>query len=393
MVFMLMHSFLSLQIHLNVFFFSNRKSLLVSETMDSGLLGEHLLQTLLHAWDQLLKPACPQLPDSLHSEKSLTQYGIVVPFGARLWAVPIQCPSVARSSYLVDQDNDWAFKSVSLHCVETEPYDTENLRFFEDCKFLTDPVEVFTFDFNKPSQLKAYYEGENDGKLVPFQFDGTADAIAVWFDIMLDEDITISTSPLLDYKQCCWDQALFRFRRRMFKSMNVRVGCGGGKLKFDVVQESTVVEQKVDENLTNVSSNLSSAEIVPEIPVSIELLRFLNNKPLQDYLFKFAETFEKVGHVLDLSPFPTLGLRFVQTKNASLVCVLKTEQDVKAVHEFMKDNNLDETKVKCIVRNELAPICIGGVEKPFDFIFNNLFQSTGELNDSNKSSSDISNLK
>lgn len=375
-------------------FFSCRKSLLVSETMDSGLLGEHLLQTLLHAWDQLLKPACPQLPDSLHSTKPLTQYGIVVPFGARLWAVPIECPSVARSSYLVDQNNDWAFKSIWLHCVETEPYDTENLRFFKDCKFLTDPVEIFTFDFNKPSQLKAYYEGENDGKLVSFQFNGRADAIAVWFDIMLDEDITISSSPLLDYKQCCWDQALFRFQRTMFKSMNVRVGCGGGKLKFDVVQEkSTIVEQKVDENLTNVLPNLSSAKIVPEIPVSIELLRFLNNKPLQDYLLKFAETFEKVGHVLDLSPFPTLGLRFVQTKSASLVCVLKTEQDMKAVHEFMKDNSLDETKVKCIVRNELAPICISGVEKPFDFIFNNLFQSTGELNDSNKSSSDISNLK
>lgn len=361
--------------------------------MDSGLLGEHLLETLLHAWDQLLKPACPQLPDSLHSDKSLTQYGIVVPFGACLWAVPIQCPSLARSCYLVDQDNDWAFKSVWLHCEETEPYDTENLRFFEDCKFLADPVKIFTFDFNKPSQIRAYFEGENDGKLVYFQFDGSADAIAVWFDIMLDEDITISSSPLLENKQSCWDQALFRFKRTVFKSMSVRVGCGGGKLKFDVIQENTDVERKVDENLTNIPSKLSSAEILPEIPVSIELLRFLNNKPLQDSLLKFTKSFDKVGHVLDLSPFPTLGLRFVQTNSASLVCVLKTERDVRAVREFMKDNNLDETKVKCIVRKELATICISGEEKPFDFIFNNFFQSTGELSDSNTFHSDMSYLK
>lgn len=361
--------------------------------MDSGLLGEHLLQTLLHAWDQLLKPACLQLPDSLHSEKSLSQYGIVLPFGARLWAVPIQCPSIARSSYLIDQNTDWAFKSVWLHCEETEPYDTENLRFFEDCKFLADPVKIFTFDFNKPSQLKAYYEGENDGELVSFQFEGTADAIAVWFDIMLDEDITISSSPLLENKHCCWDQALFRLKRTMFKSMSVRVGCGGGKLKLDVVQENSDVERKVDETLTNVSSNLSSAVIVPEIPVSIELLRFLNNKPLQDDLFKLANSFDKVGHVLDLSPFPTLGLRLVQTKSATLVCVLKTEHDVKAVQEFVKDNNLDQTKVKCIVRKELATVCISSGEQPFDFIFNHFFQSTGELSDSIKSSSDLSNLK
>lgn len=370
-----------------------RKCLLVTETMDSGLLGEHLLQTLLHAWDQLLKPACPQLPGSLHSEKPLTQHGIVLPFGACLWAAPIRCLSVAHGSYLINQSESWAFKSIWLHCEEIEPYDAENLRFFKDCEFLADPVKVFMFDFNNPTELKGYYEGKNDGKTVSFKFKGKSDAIAVWFDIMLDEDITISSSPLLDNQHCCWDHALFRFKRTMIESVEVKVGCGGGKLKCYVVQENIDDVKRIDENLTNVIPHLSNTEIVQELPVSMELLRFLNNKPLQDYLFKIVEQFDKVGHVLDLSPFPTLGLRLVQTKCANLVCVLKSKQDVKAVQEFIKDNNLDQTKVKCIVRKELSPICISGGEKSFDFIFNNCFQSTGELIDSNSSSSDVSNLK
>lgn len=39
-------------------------------------------------------------------------------------------------------------------------------------------------------------------------YDGQLDAIAVWFELHLDDEITISTAPNAS-ESCCWDQAIF----------------------------------------------------------------------------------------------------------------------------------------------------------------------------------------
>uniref|UniRef100_A0A1B6JHC6 Uncharacterized protein n=2 Tax=Homalodisca liturata TaxID=320908 RepID=A0A1B6JHC6_9HEMI len=360
----------------------HRKSLVVTETMDAGLLGEHLLQTLLHAWDHLLLPPCPQLLNFLETGAPIGQYGVVVPFGARLWASPIRCPSVARRNYLTNADRStWNFRNTWLFSDFSEPYDTENLRIVKDCKFLCDPVEVFTFDFNDPSQLKDYFEGKNDGKCVSFEYDGKSDAVAVWFDLMLDEDITISSSPHSIETQCCWDQAIFRFKKPQ-ESIKLSASCVGGKLVFDIISEATKNFKSSDENLSNLQTSLSSASIISDFAVSPEMVCFLNNKQLQDYFFGLPKNFNTINSVLDLSPFPLFGLRCLQLKGANLVCVLNSDQEIGALKEFVKDNNLQPEKVKCVKKSDLDDLLSDDCEL-FDIIVNNIFELNGELKESN----------
>lgn len=38
----------------NVFFFLSRVSLVVTETVDAGLFGEGIVESLIHAWEHLL---------------------------------------------------------------------------------------------------------------------------------------------------------------------------------------------------------------------------------------------------------------------------------------------------------------------------------------------------
>lgn len=339
----------------------------MTETMDCGLLGEHLVQTLLHAWDTLLRPACsqPQLLAAIDSETPLQDFGLVIPFGAIMWAAPLRCPTLAQRYYLLHTD-PWGFGNVWLYSDSNEPYDTENLRNIRDCKFLSEAVKVLTFDFNSPSQLKRFYDGLNDSVCFSFEFDGKSDALAVWFDILLDEDIVISTSPFKAHEQCSWDQALFQFNKPQ-KSFKVKAICKEAKLNFEILPNST----EGDQTKLNV-----------EIGVSVEVIRYINNNELQNVLYLLPEQFMKVTNVLDLSPFPTLGLRFLQLNNVNLVCVLKSEKEVLAVKEIMKANNILSEKIRFVKRNEIEDFFFKNCDK-FDFIMNNVFEATGELSEVN----------
>ena len=73
-----------------------RVSLVVTETVDAGLLGEGILQSLIHAWDHLLLPP--------GSEDQMANVGRVVPAAAGVWVVPIECIHIARKYRLLNLD-------------------------------------------------------------------------------------------------------------------------------------------------------------------------------------------------------------------------------------------------------------------------------------------------
>lgn len=64
--------------------------------MDAGLLGEGILQSLIHAWEHLLLPP--------GSEDQVANVGKVVPEAADLWIVPIECLHIARKYQLQKPD-------------------------------------------------------------------------------------------------------------------------------------------------------------------------------------------------------------------------------------------------------------------------------------------------
>lgn len=67
---------------------------MVTETVDAGLLGEGILQSLIHAWDHLLLPS--------GSKGQITNVGMVVPDAAGIWVVPIECIHIARKYQLLN---------------------------------------------------------------------------------------------------------------------------------------------------------------------------------------------------------------------------------------------------------------------------------------------------
>lgn len=67
-----------------------RAELVVTEIVDAGLLGEHIIPTLRHAWKELLLP--PRSPGS-HAP-----CGHVIPSGATVYAMAIECAEVRKKS-------------------------------------------------------------------------------------------------------------------------------------------------------------------------------------------------------------------------------------------------------------------------------------------------------
>ena len=68
-----------------------RVSLVVTETVDAGLLGEHTIPTLRHAWRELLEPA-----------NLASAGGHVIPCGARVYATAIECVETRQQSRYVN---------------------------------------------------------------------------------------------------------------------------------------------------------------------------------------------------------------------------------------------------------------------------------------------------
>ena len=74
-----------------------RISLVVTEIVDAGLLGERIIPTLRHAWRELLLPKQPDLTVSTNQIQPSIG-GRVIPCGATVYAMVIECPEIRRQS-------------------------------------------------------------------------------------------------------------------------------------------------------------------------------------------------------------------------------------------------------------------------------------------------------
>ncbi|XP_026815599.1 protein arginine N-methyltransferase 9-like isoform X2 [Rhopalosiphum maidis] len=123
-----------------------RVSLVITETMDAGLFGEHILSTLKHAWDKLFLP-----PKSKVNHELL--HGSVIPHHATVYAVPIQCSYVCKRNLFYGKEQLY-FKQLNLCSTTNEPYDREKLNQLPgDCVFLATPQVVMDINFNDPNQI------------------------------------------------------------------------------------------------------------------------------------------------------------------------------------------------------------------------------------------------
>ena len=70
-----------------------RVNLVVTETVDAGLLGEGIVPTLRHAWEELLLPKQPP-----GDTNQIARCGHVIPCGATVYVMAIQCQQIAWQS-------------------------------------------------------------------------------------------------------------------------------------------------------------------------------------------------------------------------------------------------------------------------------------------------------
>ncbi|XP_014693627.1 protein arginine N-methyltransferase 9 isoform X2 [Equus asinus] len=190
-----------------------RVSLVVTETVDAGLFGEGIVESLIHAWEHLLLQ-----PKTKGENGNCEKYGKVIPASAVIFGMAVQCEEIRRHHRVGVKDvagiclpENVKFQSPAYSSVDTEetvePYTTEKMsRVPGGYSPLTECFEIMTVDFNNLQELKSLATKKPDKIGIPVTKEGTLDAIVVWFVLQLDEEHSLSTSPS---EETCWEQAVY----------------------------------------------------------------------------------------------------------------------------------------------------------------------------------------
>lgn len=190
-----------------------RVSLVVTETVDAGLFGEGIVESLIHAWENLL------LQPKIKGENgNCEKYGKVIPASAVVFGMAVECAEIRRHHRVGIKDiagihlpTNMKFQSPAYSSVDTEetvePYTTEKMsRVPGGYLALTECFEIMKVDFNNLQELKSLATKKPDKLGVPFIKEGILDAIVVWFVLQLDDEHSLSTSPS---EETCWEQAVY----------------------------------------------------------------------------------------------------------------------------------------------------------------------------------------
>ncbi|XP_030804086.1 protein arginine N-methyltransferase 9 isoform X2 [Camarhynchus parvulus] len=190
-----------------------RVSLVVTETVDAGLFGEGIVESLIHAWEHLLLQPKPKTQDI-----SAGDYGRVIPASATIFGMAVECKEIRRHHRVGMQEvagvclsNSVQFFSPTYAAAGSEetvePYTTEKLsRIPGGYRALTEPCQVMTVDFNDLQELKSLAARKPWKLSLPVTEGGILDAVVVWFVLQLDEEHSLSTSPS---EETCWEQAVY----------------------------------------------------------------------------------------------------------------------------------------------------------------------------------------
>lgn len=228
--------------------------LIVTELVDSGLLGERILETLSYARSHLLRPG-----------------GIIVPFAATVFAVCIESQELRRQKWVLGSSVSFynslegfvseSFGSKLERMLQvSEPYSCvalDNIKY----KCITNICEIDTVEFAAPGTSKL----NRKSITLTVEKTGSVDAVAVWYSLHLlnrnsnvyMKDSSISTAPLQvqdlhgisslvgqhQHKQRCsgWDQATFtKFDRPIevcthHSKVHLKMDWGNGLLEFSVL--------------------------------------------------------------------------------------------------------------------------------------------------------------
>lgn len=190
-----------------------RVSLVVTETVDAGVFGEGIVESLIHAWEHLLLQ-----PQTKGESGSWGKYGRVIPASAVIFGMAVECAEIRRHHRVSAKDiagihlpTNVRFQSPAYASVDpeetVEPYTTEKMSGIPGgYRPLTECFQIMKVDFNNLQELKSLATRKPHSLSVPAVKEGTLDAIMVWFVLQLDDEHSLSTSPS---EETCWEQAVY----------------------------------------------------------------------------------------------------------------------------------------------------------------------------------------
>ena len=171
-----------------------KASLLISEILDCGLLGEGVLPVVRHARQHLLKEG-----------------GVVLPARARVKGVLVDLThsgpiAMSRPTNSIGPQTHQMNGKVFNKFLRWNTWEQLRLQDMPNVVRLTDPFDMMDID------LRGFEENEHEKNVprmhtVPCIVSGTVSAVVMWFEVDLDEEgeFMITTSP--ENKTSCWSQA------------------------------------------------------------------------------------------------------------------------------------------------------------------------------------------
>lgn len=166
-----------------------KASLLVSEILDAGLLGESVLPTLRHAWANLLQHDAGIIP------KAADIYGVIIESHVLKQVNPINKISGFDLSAFNHFRTSGKLQSRSLSNTEHSS--------------LSNTFPVQSFDFRDLPPITTDSQPNTRILEIPATQSGSIHGVAFWFSLHLDDEITVSTAPDGEMKH--WKQAIYLF--------------------------------------------------------------------------------------------------------------------------------------------------------------------------------------
>ncbi|XP_072352195.1 protein arginine N-methyltransferase 9 [Scyliorhinus torazame] len=250
---------------------SNRVSLVVTETVDAGLFGEGIVESLIHAWQHLLLP-----PRPARLEGPTEGFGRVIPLHAVVFGMAVECQEIRRHHRVcfgevgglrLNEAITWRSPVSNEPCIDdtAEPYTTERMRQVPGgYTALTDHFQAMTIDFNNPQELEELATRKLCRLCLPIVKEGMLDAIVAWFVLQLDENTSLSTGP---DEETCWEQAVYPVQGVLGQTVKpgntlvVDVSCKNSYLVFHsiaILNHENKMEIEVNTMSNQTSNNLAS---------------------------------------------------------------------------------------------------------------------------------------
>ncbi|CAL4214995.1 unnamed protein product, partial [Meganyctiphanes norvegica] len=304
-----------------------RVSLVVSETVDAGLLGESILQTLSHAWKSLLLPPPPQkkhiqstvenaestinLSSSIKENNKLSYqehkstYGKVIPLGSDIFVALVECDYIAKQTKVQTQEGN-ILERFNVCLKFEEPYTCEKLRRLPGgYKLLTEWKCIDNINFNDPEDIENHLESKIEKFFsLECKVQGRIDAIVMAFRLHIDDSCFIETFP---ESSTCWENSVYPIFSHRFslvgENINIKYNCSS--------LINLEIEEKVDCNDMKDSSIYLNSYSVKCLN-SCSFTKFFDEAAsmIANYFKKLQKKDNLI--ILDTTPFPIGGLALLK---------------------------------------------------------------------------------